>query len=413
MPALILVLGALLLAGCTDSARDTTPRPPLAPPADAPLPVDSYALMKRRLLATAAIESTPARQAAIAALWDSLRARELFPCVVGDSVAFLFRGEASTLTFTGDFDGWNPSPPRAERLPGTELWLQEEVFPRDARLDYKIVRDGSAWFLDPENPRVQRSGFGDNSELRMPDYHPSPWVERRDGVAAGSLTPGSLASEALGYTVDYQIYTPAGYAELDRLPVIYVTDGHEYADPLMGSMVEVLDNLIAAGELRPLLAVFIDPRVDGQNLRAEQYVLNPDFVNFVAGELVPLVDRDWATSTDRADRGILGTSLGGLNSAWFALEAEDTFGRVAIQSPAFQAGGGAIISLYEAAPRLDVDIFMSWGTFFDAGPATEQFRAVLDAKGYDYAHVVVNEGHSWGHWRALLDDLLLTFWPAR
>jgi enterochelin esterase family protein len=247
----------------------------------------------------------------------------------------------------------------------------------------------------------------------MPDYVPSPWVERRDGVPAGTLTPGSVASSALGYTVHYQVYTPADYASLDELPVIYVTDGHEYADPLMGSMVEVLDNLVHEGLIRPVMAVFVDPRVNGQNRRAEQYVLNPDFVAFVAAELVPVIDQHWKTSTDRADRGILGTSLGGLNSAWFALEAEETFRRIAIQSPAFQAGGGAILPLYEAAPRLDVDIFLSWGTFHDLGATTAQFQAILDDKGYAYDHVVVNEGHSWGNWRALLDDVLLSFWPAR
>ena len=40
-----------------------------------------------------------------------------------------------------------------------------EFFPADARIDYKIVVDGR-WQLDPGNPAVQRSGFGDNSEPR-------------------------------------------------------------------------------------------------------------------------------------------------------------------------------------------------------------------------------------------------------
>jgi enterochelin esterase family protein len=231
-------------------------------------------------------------------------------------------------------------------------------------------------------------------------------------VPRGALAPGSLASTALGYTVAYQVYTPAGYAGLSDLPVIYVTDGHEYADDAMGSMVIVLDNLIAAGLIRPVMAVFIDPRVGGQNRRAEQYVMNPLFVQFVADELVPVIDAAYATSPDRSDRGILGTSLGGLNSAWFALEATAAFRRIGIQSPAFQAGGGAILGLFQDAPRLDVDIVMSWGTFYDFGPTTVQFQAILDAKGYDYTHVVVNEGHSWGNWRALLDDVLIAFWPA-
>ena len=411
--ALVTLCALLLLIGCSDSERDTTGRPPLEPPVADPLPLDSYWEMKQYLVDLVALEDEAERDAGLNALWDSLRVHELIPFVAGDSVAFLYRGTAGSVVFTGDFDGWDPSEPRAVELEDTSIWVQEEVFPSDARLDYKIVLDGSSWILDPENPRVQRSGFGDNSELRMPGYVPSPWVERRDGVPAGTLTPGSLASAALGYVVNYQVYAPAGYEGLDDLPVIYVTDGHEYADPLMGSLVEVLDNLIAEDLLRPVMAVFIDPRVNGQNLRAEQYVLNPDFVAFVVEELVPIIDLNWHTSPARTDRGILGTSLGGLNSAWFALQAEATFGKIGIQSPAFQAGDGAIIGMYEDAPRLDVDIFISWGTFYDAGPTTLQFQAILDDKGYEYEHMLVNEGHSWGNWRALLDDALLAFWPAR
>ena len=55
---------------------------------------------------------------------------------------------------------------------------------------------------------------------------------------------------------------------------------------------------------------------------------------------------------------------------------------------------------------------MSWGTIHDGGATTLEFRAILDSKGYEYTQVVVSEGHSWGNWRALLDDLLLDFWPA-
>ena len=83
-----------------------------------------------------------------------------------------------------------------------------------------------------------------------------------------------------------------------------------------------------------------------------------------------------------------------------------------IQSPAFQVGGGAIIELFRESPRLDVDIFLSHGTFHDFGKTTTEFLAILEENGYDYTRVVVNEGHSWGNWRALLDDVLITFWPA-
>ncbi len=371
----------------------------------------SYSAMKNRLLGITATADPMERESALDALWDSLRTRNQFPFVAGDSVAFLYRGDAETVTFPGDFNGWEPSPPQAKRLGKSSAWLQENIFPRDARLDYKIVLNGSTWLLDPMNSHVQRGGFGDNSELRMPDYVPSPFVTRKPDVPRGTLTPGHLASTNLGYMVNFITYTPAGYTGLDNLPIIYVTDGHEYADDAMGSMVIVLDNLIAEGVIRPIMAVFIDPRVNGRNLRAEQYILNEHFVRFVTRELVPVIDADFKTSTQRMDRGILGTSLGGLNSAWFAVRAPGIFGRIGIQSPAFQAGP-AILDLATESPLQDMDVFMTWGTMHDYSASTLKFQSILETKGCRYHKLIVNEGHSWGAWRAQLDDILREFWPG-
>jgi enterochelin esterase family protein len=418
LPLLTLVAASLLLAAACGE-DDPGPAGPADPddgaddpPATVAFTLGTHAGLHATLEAVAALPAAE-RDGVLDALWDTLRADGRFPFVAADSVAFLYRGAADWVAVAGDFNGWNPAGGPLSRVGETDVWVRDAVFPADARLDYKLVLGGSRWILDPENPRRQRSGFGDNSELRMPDYQPSPWVEERDDIAHGTLTAGSLASAALGYTVDYQVYEPAGAAEMADLPAIYVTDGHEYADPLMGSLVQVLDNLIAAGEIRPVLAVFIDPRVGGVNRRAEQYVLNPQFAAFVAQELVPVIDAAHPTDPHRTARAILGTSLGGLNSAYFAVEQTATWGLIAMQSPAFWAGDAAILDLYEQSPRLDVEMFLSWGTFHDFGPSSEQFRAILDAKGYEYTHVLTHEGHSWGQWRALLDDVLRAFWPAR
>ena len=57
-------------------------------------------------------------------------------------------------------------------------------------------------------------------------------------------------------------------------------------------------------------------------------------------------------------------------------------------------------------------MFLTRGTFHDASAETFHFRNLLDSKGFDYRHVVVNEGRSWGNWRALLDDILLHYWAV-
>ena len=135
------------------------------------------------------------------------------------------------------------------------------------------------------------------------------------------------------------------------MPVVYVTDGHEYAADHMGSLTAVLDNLIDDGTLRPTIAVFIDPR-DPNNLdnnrRLTEYNMNPQFAGFVASELVPAIDAAYRTSAAADDRVILGTSMGGLNSAYFGATKSDVFHKIAIQSPAFSFNP-SIYGLYDHA----------------------------------------------------------------
>lgn len=293
----------------------------------------SYQDFKNDLLARAAIADPAERTTQVNALWNSLKTAGQVPYAQGGQVAFLYRGSASSVAWPGDFNGWNPSPisSRGAQLAGTDLWMLEKSFPADARLDYKIVLNGGTWLLDPANTLQIWSGFGPNSELRMPEYVYPQETVRRLGVPQGSLTGNTTTfSTHLGYSVNYRVYTPAGYSmqNLQNLPVVYVTDGHEYLADHLGSMVVVLDNLIADRKLQPAIAVFIDPRDpsnSANNRRATEYTGNPDFASFVADELVPRVDGTYRTNAAPAGRTILGTSLGGVNAIYFGGTRSDTF----------------------------------------------------------------------------------------
>ena len=184
------------------------------------------------------------------------------PLIFDDTAVFLYRGPARSVAWAGDFTRWDFEPP----LPGarqgqTDIWILAREFPHDARLDYKILIDGSRQILDPLNPFTQLGGYGPNSVVRMPGYVYPTITLPRDAIPHGTLSePHTIASASLGYDVRYQVYTPAGYEALRDLPVIYATDGQEYAHPEMGALPTTLDNLLADGAIRPVIAVFIDPR---------------------------------------------------------------------------------------------------------------------------------------------------------
>lgn len=379
----------------------------------------SYRAFRDSLNRIIAIPNANDRNIAITNFLNALQAADRIPFAIGDSVAFLYRGAANSVRWNGDFNSWgsvSSVQTNGTRLGDTDLWILEQTFPSDARLDYKIVLNGNTWILDPRNAFQQMSGFGPNSELRMPNYVFPPEVIRRPNVPQGAFSPNQLINSVhLGYAVQYRVYAPAGYDTLSNLPVVYVTDGHEYANDQMGSMLIVLDNLIHDGAIPPVMAVFIDPRNPSnlsQNRRMQELPINPQYLRFVKDELVPRIDSLYRTNPLPSARAILGTSLGGINSAYFGIAAPETFGLIAIQSPAFWYRP-QILTMYQDSARRPIRISMTLGTFFDGQNEARQMRDILRSKAYQLYYREVPQGHSWGQWRGLIDEALIYFFGVK
>ena len=327
----------------------------------------------------------------------------------------LFRGEAESVSWNGDFNSWsgdNSFDNKGTRVEGTNIWMLKTSFPSDARLDYKVTIDES-WILDPVNPHYQWSGFGPNSELRMPDWKPEPLLKRIPEAAKGSLTNNKLIkSSNLGYDVQYQVYTPVGYVNLTNLPVIYILDGQEYADDKLGATVIMLDNLIHLKKIKPVVAVFVDPRNPDdldENRRADEFSTSSEYNDFFIKELMPEIEANYKISTKKNDTALLGTSLGGLNTTYLGFTNPDTFGKLGIQAPAFWYKEKEIYGLVRETKEADFNIYMSVGTIGDNLNDARRMKKEFDRLDLDYTYTEVNEGHSWGAWSAQMDDILIQF----
>lgn len=221
-----------------------------------------------------------------------------------------------------------------------------------------------------------------------------------------------IESSALGYALQYRVYTPAGVENLDGLPVLYITDGQSYISK--GRMVKLLNREIKKGSIEPVVVVFVDAR-DPDNLRNNrrnsQFFCNPNYANFFSRELVPAITQDYPVSFNRDDRVILGLSFGGLNSACFGLTSHTTFGGIAMQSPAMHPVP-KLLELYQSEEKRPIKIFFSIGSKNDNTAAGRHFKAVLEEKGYEMVYKEVPFGHNWGNWKPLLDDILVYFFPA-
>lgn len=208
------------------------------------------------------------------------------PFITGDSANFIYRGNVSSISLAGDFNGWTPNW-NLINLSGTNFWYYSKVFESDARLDYKFVRNGSDWILDPENPRQVSGGFGPNSELAMPEYI-QPWeINYQSNIPHGTVVNKTIYSVNVGAYFQLKIYLPADYDSTSskRYPTVYFQDGFEYIT--LGSAVNVLDNLIDSNKINPVIAVFVRP-----NNRNDEYAGSKrvQYRLFFVNELVPFID---------------------------------------------------------------------------------------------------------------------------
>lgn len=350
--------------------------------------------------------------------WDELKSNKQIPFTFGDSALFLYKGDANSVSWQGDFTSWGSAKnvnSTGTQITNTKIYYLKARFPSDARIDYKIVV-GSNWILDPNNPNQQWSGFGPNSELRMPDYEPSPYTELQSGTQVGTLKAyTTIVSSHLNYTLRYRVWTPANYTTkpINPYKVLFVTDGDEYADQRLGALTQIAANLIQETKIEPIVIVFvspINPTNTGQNRRQSEYVLNSNYSNFLVKELIPTIERDFNVSKVAADRGILGTSLGGLHSAYILATQHESFGRIGIQSPAFWYRT-QIFDSVSATSKVPEKLFMSTGTVFDTEKEADKMKTLFDTKGWPNTYLKVNEGHSWGNWRGVLDETLIALYP--
>jgi len=343
------------------------------------------------------------------AIVDSfMNAAGSFPYIEGDTLThFIYRGAGSSITVPGDANNWSTSAFVMTRISATDFWYYTHEFEPDARLDYKFFLNGSSWILDPLNPYTCVGGFGPNSELRMPQYVMPPEIAEYPQIPHGTLRDTLFYSANLHNSRTVKVYTPAGYElSSQSYPVILVHDGLEYVT--LAKMDNVLDYLIAHERIRPMIAVFVPP-VN----RTREYAgdLMDEFTAFIVEELFAWVDARYRTLTDAPNRATLGASNGGNISLWLGVEHSEVFGNIAAQSSNVIS---SISNRLQNDPQLALRFYLDLGTYDIPSliPLVRNLVQILEQHDYEYRYFEYHEGHSWGNWRAHIDNALEMFFPG-
>jgi enterochelin esterase-like enzyme len=294
----------------------------------------------------------------------------------------------------------------------------------DVRTTYRLAVNGEAQ-PDPLNPRRQVLPWAEDSFyptasvsslLELPAAPPQPWVAPRPGVRRGQVTAQRLHSRVLEDERPLSVYTPPGYAAADGpYDLLVLFDRWAYVDVMPGPT--ILDNLLDAGVLRPLVAVMVGNT--GWAARCAELPCNPAFAEFFAAELVPWIRGQYAVSVDPARTTVGGLSYGGLAAAYLGLLHPELVGNVLSQSGSFQwkpegaVEFGWLIRQYALRPAVPVRFYLAAGrqeNFTDRGDrpslllANRHMRDVLQAKGYPLHYAEFAGGHDMLSWQGNLAE---------
>ncbi len=140
--------------------------------------------------------------------------------------------------------------------------------------------------------------------------------------------------------VTIEVYLPPGYYPGKAYPTVYSNDGEWLFGTNSWKLDEKLDEWIKSGQIEPLILVGVfnhgkresyyipynDPRIGDYTSEAD------DYTSKIIDEIIPFVEKKYATSKKRA---LMGSSFGGLHSTWAGLNNPNVFSFIIAQSPSY------------------------------------------------------------------------------
>ncbi len=354
-----------------------------------------------------------------------LNSQKTSPIIEQDTLAHVvLYGKADSVFLIGTLQRWK-DPVRMEQLPCGQysLFYTTVIAPPDARLDYQLIIDGN-YKTDPQNPRITPSGYGPHSEIRMPLFAESPYRTynpqvprgRIDSFASSIHIPPPL-NKFLPAARTIKVYLPPGYDTLSRLSTVYVHDGDDAIN--FAELPVIIDNLIAAEQISPIIAVFIPPVERSKEYAGESI---DQFVKFLADLLVPHIDQRYKTERSSLRRGMMGISNGGHISLYTVFNRPDVFQMAAGQSSTItpllrtvtqrQAENNAIsplMRIYLDCGRYDIrDVHPTYGPI-DFLELNKSYSDLLVSLRIPHYYKEFNDGHEWANWRERMPDILTYF----
>ncbi len=281
-----------------------------------------------------------------------------------------------------------------DMLPDGKGGFMAQTDPLPVGFHYYFMNIDGVNFVDP----ASETFFGCNREsggIEIPEGPEGDYYRPQVGIPHGQVRSIYYHSpnSKFGEWRHALVYTPAEY-ELaknakKRYPVLYLQHGMgegETSWAIQGKMQHIMDNAIAAGEAVPMLVVMESGDIKGPfrggNNQAGRSEYGASFYPVLLNDLIPYIDQNFRTKSDRENRAMAGLSWGGHQTFDVVLQNLDKFAWLGTFSGAIfgldvkTAYNGVFANADEFNKKIHY-MYMNWGSddFIKSGPIVEQLRA--------------------------------------
>ena len=282
--------------------------------------------------------------------------------------------------------------------------------------EYSFMVDG-ARVLDTANTLLKTGRTLGGNLLEIPGTPPR--FDEVQDVPHGSLLVRTYLSTPLQRRRHLYVYMPPQYDSepARRFPVLYLRHGSgddESTWSWQGRAGVILENLVAQHKALPMLIVMTNGDTDYTWAGGS----SPEAIDLLGkellGDVIPLIEKNYRVTANRASRAITGLSMGGGQAFTIGLKHMETFAWVG----EFSSGllSDADFSLARHLPGFLDDparvnqqlklLFLSCGTEDPRIPGQMDLADALKGHGIHYVWYPTPGAHEWKVWRRSLAEFL-------
>ena len=304
----------------------------------------------------------------------------------------------------------------------TEFVVAPDLYNYTFRVDGDTV-------IDPHNMWVNRDVASLTSFLLVPQEGARSDLYAIHNVPHGTVSKVWYHSSIAGFDRRLTVYTPAGYeTSKAKYPVLYVLHGmggDEDAWVTQGRATQILDNLIARGEAKPMIVVFTNGNISQEAAPLENSTgyVNPTMQlpktmdgTFETSfpEIIKFIDGRYRTIAKKQSRAVCGLSMGGFHTLYLSINYPQLFNYSGMFSAAVGVSDPSVSPIYQdfdaklkkyfaGKPAL---LWIGCGKTDFLFQANKEFMKKLDDNGFRYTYNETEGGHIWKNWRIYLSEFV-------